>query len=759
MIRQSNRILGMNSTTNRNNINNNNNNNSNNNNSPNNMNWEERPTGMNSRKDTSHLLSHGAHQHHAAGNHFIRPQVGVPLNLHDSHGSPDLPLRILVKSDMVGAIIGRSGGTIRQITQQTKARIDVHREDPLIQQDKVITISGSPKSCSDACFKIVEIIQKEHAQATNNNNEFVADNQYDASHNKQFGNYESDSDPEITLKILAHNDLIGRLIGRKGASIKDIMEKTSTTIKISANCLTDATSEHTITVVGRLDQVRQAESSISTKLRAAYVADINSTLQTINKSPYLFNSVPNSYMSGPYSHSSSVLSSLVGASHQASGGSRGSHHHLPHHHPQNPLYPTPGFMPLYPSMPLQAPGLLGYNPMLGGGGEFEKETVNIYIPDSMVGAIIGKSGSAIKEMISTSGASIKVAASAPPTASSQSKQPDDGSVLRSSNSSSKADNNKHHDSKEKDSLVEQRESGKELEQNQLELTANKSVQGTTPNLESNQPTTDASTTTIVTNPQQQYATRQSHPNPRNSSHINNMEMRKVTIVGSPESQCTAQYLIYRKISIESGKSDISLMVEIRVPSQYVGKIIGKGGNTVKQLQAQTRTTIRLPDEKPPQQQQAVSPVENGNSVPPADDTTSSEPASETYVQITGDFQGAQMAQRHIRHMVRESQTSAFRQSKAHQTKSNGGGISKTSGQVDGGSNHHDKSQEITSKSDSNFQSQGDILIDGKSSSLEAVNGAKAQQEELSPSITQRQPQDLAANESLKQQIDCPPSEA
>ena len=39
----------------------------------------------------------------------------------------ELPLRILVPSDMIGAIIGRSGNAIRQITNDSKARIDVHR--------------------------------------------------------------------------------------------------------------------------------------------------------------------------------------------------------------------------------------------------------------------------------------------------------------------------------------------------------------------------------------------------------------------------------------------------------------------------------------------------------------------------------------------------------------------------------------------------------------------------------------------------------
>ena len=48
-----------------------------------------------------------------------------------SRGRPprgvDFPLRVLVSSDMVGAIIGRGGATIRNITQESRARVDVHR--------------------------------------------------------------------------------------------------------------------------------------------------------------------------------------------------------------------------------------------------------------------------------------------------------------------------------------------------------------------------------------------------------------------------------------------------------------------------------------------------------------------------------------------------------------------------------------------------------------------------------------------------------
>lgn len=68
-----------------------------------------------------------------------------PFSYTGGQGSPmrqsDFPLRILVLSDMVGAIIGRAGGTIRQITQQSRARVDVHRKENAGSLEKVSLIT------------------------------------------------------------------------------------------------------------------------------------------------------------------------------------------------------------------------------------------------------------------------------------------------------------------------------------------------------------------------------------------------------------------------------------------------------------------------------------------------------------------------------------------------------------------------------------------------------------------------------------------
>jgi predicted RNA-binding protein YlqC (UPF0109 family) len=74
--------------------------------------------------------------------------------------------------------------------------------------------------------------------------------------------------------------------------------------------------------------------------------------------------------------------------------------------------------------------------------------------------------------------------------------------------------------------------------------------------------------------------------------------RQVCITGTPESQWKAQYYIYEKIRQERYASDenVKLRVEIEVPAHIVGRIIGKSGRNVRELQRITGASIKLPDD-------------------------------------------------------------------------------------------------------------------------------------------------------------------
>lgn len=388
---------------------------------------------------------------------------GAPFGgLPGQNRQTDFPLRILVQSDMVGAIIGRQGSTIRQITQQTRARVDVHRKDNVGSLEKAITIYGNPENCTNACRRILEVMQQE----ANNTNK-----------------------GEISLKILAHNNLIGRIIGKGGNTIKRIMQETDTKITVSSiNDINSFNLERIITVKGVIENMSKAEAQISAKLRQSYEND----LQAMAPQTMMF----------PGLHPMAMMATAgIGY------GSRG-------------LYtgqaPYPG---MYPAGAPQS-----------GAGDTQ-ETTYLYIPNNAVGAIIGTKGSHIRNIIRFSGATVKIA-------------PLD-------------------ETKPQDTQTE----------------------------------------------------------------------RRVTIVGSPEAQWKAQYLIFEKMREEgfvAGSDDVRLTVEIMVPSSQVGRIIGKGGQNVRELQRVTGSVIKLPE-------QGASPQED-----------------ETTVHIIGPFFSVQSAQRRIRAMVLQS---------------------------------------------------------------------------------------------------------
>ena len=63
-------------------------------------------------------------------------------------------------------------------------------------------------------------------------------------------------------------------------------------------------------------------------------------------------------------------------------------------------------------------------------------------------------------------------------------------------------------------------------------------------------------------------------------------LAKVTIVGLPEAQWRAQFCIFDKLKQEGwfGNEEGRLTSQITIPGQLVGRIIGKGGVNVRELQ-------------------------------------------------------------------------------------------------------------------------------------------------------------------------------
>lgn len=69
--------------------------------------------------------------------------------------------RLLVPSDAVGAIIGKGGETIRKITEDTNAKVDIHRRENPGSTEKAVTLNGRPSEINAAVRRIIEIMVEE----------------------------------------------------------------------------------------------------------------------------------------------------------------------------------------------------------------------------------------------------------------------------------------------------------------------------------------------------------------------------------------------------------------------------------------------------------------------------------------------------------------------------------------------------------------------------------------------------------------------
>ncbi|KAF7686217.1 hypothetical protein HF521_015579 [Silurus meridionalis] len=251
----------------------------------------------------------------------------------------DIPLRMLVPTQFVGAIIGKEGATIRNITKQTHSKIDIHRKENAGAAEKPITVHSTPEGCSSACRSIMEIMQKEAL--------------------------DTKITEEIPLKVLAHNNFVGRLIGKEGRNLKKIEQDTGTKITISPlQDLTLYNPERTITVKGSIEACARAEEEVMKKIREAYENDVAAMNLQSNLIPGL----------------------NLNALGLFPGGTSGT---------------------MSPSMvpgPISGPAT-GYPSF----GQPESEMVHLFIPALAVGAIIGKQGQHIKQLSRFAGASIKIA--------------------------------------------------------------------------------------------------------------------------------------------------------------------------------------------------------------------------------------------------------------------------------------------------------------------------------------------------------------
>ncbi|KAJ7343227.1 hypothetical protein DFH08DRAFT_781730 [Mycena albidolilacea] len=261
--------------------------------------------------------------------------------------SPMIHMRCLIVTQDASIIIGKGGTHVNEIRERSGARVMVSDSIPG-NPERILNVSGPLDAVSKAFGLIVRRINDE-----------------------PFDVPSVPGSRAVTIKFMIPNSRMGSVIGKQGSKIKEIQDASGARLNASEGMLPGST-ERVLSVAGVADAIHiatyyigniliEAQERMPSSANSSYRPSTNSRRQ-----PPPHSAGPSSYGSAPYSGSSYV----------------------------------PGYSNPYGSAPPPPPH---HNPP-----PQQLQTQQIYIPNDLVGCIIGKGGSKINEIRHMSASQIKI---------------------------------------------------------------------------------------------------------------------------------------------------------------------------------------------------------------------------------------------------------------------------------------------------------------------------------------------------------------
>jgi heterogeneous nuclear rnp K-like protein 2 len=319
-------------------------------------------------------------------------------------------IRAVISSPEAATVIGKGGENVSNIRKMSNAKCTVsdYQKGAV---ERILTVSGIVDAVAKAFGLIIRTL----------NNEPLTE----AS---------TASSKTYPLRLLIPHILIGSIIGKGGARIREIQEASGARLNASDSCL-PMSSERSLVVMGVADAVHIATyyvgSTLLEQLNERFGGPAASAYAT--RSGAAAGSIPGGMQVVPYSPQPA-------SGHYGRGENYPRHQERRPHHPPAPApypqqYPPHAVGQPSPAVPMQYGGQAAAAPAYGAGPHAQPHmpphagqqphggphgqpmhagmpggpiTQQIYIPNDMVGAIIGKGGQKINEIRQMSGSVIKI---------------------------------------------------------------------------------------------------------------------------------------------------------------------------------------------------------------------------------------------------------------------------------------------------------------------------------------------------------------
>ncbi|KAJ7323465.1 RNA-binding protein Nova-1 [Desmophyllum pertusum] len=317
---------------------------------------------------------------------------GRPSYKRSNLGAAKTPIvKILIPNHAAGSIIGKGGANIAEVQQTTGARIKLSPNNDYYPgtQERVGLIMGEVETINKMLNFVIEKIRQE-PPAMRLNPAMT----YDRERSKQ-------------MKIVVPNSTAGLIIGKSGVTIKYIGDQTGARIQVSQKNAETVPGERVIGITGSLEQVQAACAVIAAKVQEDPEHALNNNISysslSIGSHHRLSNgsSGVNAYGGGGLSGSG--LGGLGFHNAGGTGNSAAANNILAH------------------AALLSGGGLGANNPLLNAMGNLgplgltsssshihSTATLELTVPDDLIGAVLGKQGKTINEFMQYSGAKIQV---------------------------------------------------------------------------------------------------------------------------------------------------------------------------------------------------------------------------------------------------------------------------------------------------------------------------------------------------------------
>ncbi|WCJ27426.1 RNA-binding KH domain-containing protein [Euphorbia peplus] len=315
----------------------------------------------------------------------------------DEKGNDELVVyRILCPDEVIGSVIGKSGKVINSIRQETRAKVKV--VDPFPgSKNRVITIYSYVKKKDDMevdgefydrepLCSAQDAVLRVHTAISNALSSAMID--ADKNRNRE------------ECQILVPSSQCANIIGKAGSTIKKLRAKTRANVKVIAKDVSDPTHscamdfDNFVLITGESEAVKKALFAVSAiiyKFSAKEEIPLETTVPEAPPSIIIPSDVPIYQSGGLYPNGDAIVSSrsvpqILGSTHM----------------PELQGYGDAGnTWPMYSST-------LPVIPNFGGTSQSEELILRVLCPFDKIGRVIGKGGGTIKSIRQASGARIEV---------------------------------------------------------------------------------------------------------------------------------------------------------------------------------------------------------------------------------------------------------------------------------------------------------------------------------------------------------------